>query len=61
MNLDVLWSKVLDNIKSELASLPFDTWFSETKLEKLENNKAYIVVPMAIHKKHLINNYSDLI
>ena len=61
MNLDVLWSQFLDKIKSELSSLSYDTWFSDTKLYKLDNNKAYIIVPMAIHKKHLSNNYSDLI
>lgn len=61
MNVDVIWSKVLEQIKSELTSLSYDTWFSETKLHKLDNGKAYIIVPMGIHKKHLINNYSDII
>ncbi len=61
MNVDVIWSKVLEQIKSELSSLSYDTWFSETQLHKLDNGKAYIIVPMAIHKKHLLNNYSDII
>lgn len=61
MNVDVIWSNVLEQIKSELASLSYDTWFSETKLHKLDNGKAYIIVPMAIHKKHLVNNYYDII
>ncbi len=61
MNLNVLWSKILDQIKDELTSLSYNTWFSDTELYKLENNRAYIIVPMAIHKKHLLDNYSDLI
>ncbi len=61
MNVDVLWSNFLDQIKEELTSLSFDTWFADTKLYKLDNGKAYIIVPMPIHKKHLIDNYSQLI
>ena len=61
MNVDVIWSNLLDQLKSELNSLSYDTWFSETKLYKIDNNKAYIVVPMAIHKKNLSNNYYDII
>lgn len=61
MNVNLLWSKLLDQIKSELTSLSYSTWFSDTELYKLDNNKAYIIVPMPIHKKHLMDNYSDLI
>ena len=61
MDLNVLWSKILEQIKEELSSLSFDTWFSETKLHKLDNNKAIIIVPMAIHKKHLYDNYNDIL
>lgn len=61
MNFDSIWSNFLSNIKDELSSLAFKTWFEETKLLKIENSKAYIVVPMPIHKKHLTENYNDLI
>ena len=61
MNVDILWSKLLDQIKNELTSLSYNTWFSDTELLKLEDDKAYIIVPMPIHKKHLIDNYSELI
>lgn len=61
MNVDILWSNFLGQIKDELTSLSFETWFSDTKLYKLHNGKAYIIVPMPIHKKHLIDNYSSLI
>ena len=61
MNVDILWSKFLDEVKDDLTSLSFDTWFKDTELYKLNNGKAYIIVPMPIHKKHLADNYSDLI
>ena len=61
MNNNLLWSKILDEIKNELTSLAFDTWFKETELYDINNGKAYIIVPMPIHKKHLIDNYSSLI
>ena len=61
MNVDILWSKFLDSIKDDLSSLSYSTWFQDTKLYRLEDNKAYIVVPMPIHKKHLMDNYSELI
>lgn len=60
MNLDILWSNFLSQIKEDLTSLAYNTWFSETQLYKLENGKAYIIVPMPIHKKHLMDNFSTL-
>ncbi len=61
MNLDSIWSNFLNKIKSELNSLSYNTWFADTKLYKLENNTAIIIVPMPIHKKHLLDNYEILI
>ena len=61
MDYDVIWSKLLEQIKTELSTISYSTWFKDTKLYKLENDKAYIIVTMLIHKKHLMDNYSDLI
>ena len=61
MDYDVLWSKVLDLIKNEVSSLSFNTWFSETTLYNIKDDKAYIIVPMSIYKNHLKNNYYELI
>ena len=44
-----------------MTSLSFYTCFKDTKLYKLDDGKAFIIVPMPIHKKHLADNYSDLI
>ena len=61
MNIDVLWANFLSQIKEEMTSLSYNTWFSETELYKLEGGKAYIIVPMPIHKRHLNDNFSTLI
>ena len=61
MNFDSIWTNFLTDVKDELSNLAYNTWFEETKLLKIENQKAYIIVPMPIHKKHLSENYTDLI
>lgn len=61
MNVDVLWTNFLAQIKEDLSSLAYDTWFKDTSLHKLDNGKAIIIVPMQIHKKHLADKYSTLI
>ena len=61
MNVDIVWSNLLSKLKDKLSSLSYDTWFSETELYKLQDGKAIIIVPMLIHKKHLSDNYSDII
>ena len=60
MNVDVLWSSFLSQIKESLSSLSYNTWFSETELYKLDDGKAYVIVPMTVHKKHLKDNFETL-
>lgn len=48
-------------IKSTMAPMSYDTWFSETKLLEIRDNKAIVVVPMHVHKKHIKENYNELI
>ena len=61
LNVDIIWSKLLDILKEKLTSLSYNTWFKETELYKLSNNKAYIIVPMTVHKKHITDNFSEMI
>ncbi len=61
MNVDIIWSKILSQIKDELNSLSYDTWFADTELFELKDGRASIIVPMPIHKKHLNENYNELI
>ena len=57
MNYDLLWSKVLEDIKLEVTSLIYKTWFESTKLYKIENNEATIIVPYAVSRDHLNKTY----
>lgn len=61
MNVTILWANFLDEIKEEVTSLAYETWFKDTELYELKENKAIVIVPMPIHKKHLFDNYIDLI
>jgi len=61
MNEKIIWSNFLNLIKNEVTSLSFDTWFKDTELHELKENRAVILVPMPIHKKHLTDKYLDLI
>ena len=61
MDCTVIWSNLLEQIHNELSSLSYNTWFKDTELYKLENGKAIIIVPMPIHKKHLMDNYGEFI
>lgn len=61
MDVESLWNNFLDNIKESISSLSYETWFRDTKLVSLRNNVATIVVPMPVHKKHLVENYTDII
>lgn len=61
MNVKIIWSNCLNNIKNEITSLSYNTWFKDTELYEFKNGIAKIIVPMAIFKSHLANKYSDLI
>ncbi len=61
MDTSVLWSQILNKIKTEINSLSFQTWFEETELYDLNNGVAKIIVPYAIHKNHILNNYNDIL
>ncbi len=61
MDKNTIWLNFLNLMRSKLTSLPFDTWFKGTKLHDLDNGVATIIVPMHVHKKHLKDNYYDMI
>ena len=60
MDVDALWSKFLEIIKENIASLSYETWFRDTKLVSLYEKTATVIVPMPVHKKHLSENYLDI-
>lgn len=61
MDINNIWNLFLEKIKNMLDPVLYDTWFSETKLIELDENRAKVLVPMQVHKKHLKEVYGDLI
>lgn len=61
MDNNTLWTNILDTISKDLSPMSFNTWFKDTSLISLIDNKAKIKVPMQIHKKLLGENYYDMI
>lgn len=61
MNTDILWKNFLSKINEQVTALSYATWFSDTKLYSLKDGTATVIVPYVLHKKHLSENYADLI
>ncbi len=61
MEINSIWNNFLEKVQKNLAPMLYEAWFAETKLISLDNNKATVLVPMLIHKKHLKENYNTLI
>jgi chromosomal replication initiator protein len=57
MNYDLLWSKVLEDIRTMVNEIIYSTWFATAKLYKIENNEATIIVPTEIHRNRLQDVY----
>ena len=61
MNITDIWAKVLDIIKPELNPVSFSTWFGETKINEITDDKIILLVPMPLHKRQLSTQYHDLL
>ena len=61
MNTDLIWSKLLNKVQTEVNSIVYATWFANTNLYEIKGNIATISVPMEIHKKHLNDSYYGII
>ena len=59
MNTELLWNNFLNKISEQFSPLSYDTWFKDTKLHKIDNGTAIVIVPTILHKKHLEENYLD--
>lgn len=56
-----LWKTFLEKMQENISPMLFETWFMETELFDLKEKQATVLVPMHVHKKHLKENYNDLI
>ena len=61
MDVESIWNLFLNKIEEHLNPMLYEAWFSETKLINFSNDKAQVLVPMQVHKKHLKENYNDLV
>jgi len=61
MDTKSIWNNFLEKIKSRVSPLTFETWFKDISIHELKENSVVILVPMHIHKKHLNENYKDII
>src|SRR5574344_160598 len=61
MDLNNIWDEFLNKIKDRISPMLYETWFQDTKLDSIEDNIVKVIVPMSVHKKHLKENYFDLI
>ena len=41
MNTDIVWSNLLNELKDELSSLAYDTWFNDTKLYIVKTKRQF--------------------
>ena len=48
MNLDNMRKNFLEKIKNKINDIAYETWFSETKLVDLDEQKATVLVPYQI-------------
>lgn len=56
----MLWNNFLKKIKEYVSALSYETWFQDTKLVSIRDNCAIVIVPMELHKKHLMENYQEI-
>lgn len=60
-NLDEIWKRTLDILKSELNRPSFNTWLKSTRLISIHNNLFKIAVPNEFAQDWLESRYSNLI
>jgi chromosomal replication initiator protein len=60
-NYEELWSGVLDTLRENISEQGFNTWFSETEVIELNNNKLSVKVPTQFIADYLNSNYSELV
>ena len=61
MDIDNIWSLFLEKIEEKIKPVLFEIWFKDTQLVEINDNSVIVIVPMAVHKKHLGENYKIII
>ena len=60
-NKNELWNNVLEAIKKELSPQAYNSWFSQTKIDKFDGSKLVISVPGEFSKDWLEKHYTGFI
>ena len=58
---NLLWEKVLENVKNSVNSMIYETWFANTSIHNIDNNKITIKVKTDIQKTNLSNRYYEFV
>ena len=61
MDKEKLWNSFLEKIKPELNHVSYETWFAESKLYSLDEEKAQVLVPYPVVKKTIVQNYYNFV
>ena len=61
MDNNLNWNDFLHIIESKVPPLSFQTWFKESKISNIIDNKIFILVPTNYHKQFINKNYYDLV
>ncbi len=56
-----IWNDFINELKSKVSDVTFNTWFINIKLLTINDKDIVIIVPYSVHKNHIINNYMDII
>jgi len=56
-----LWNKILETIKKELSPQAYNSWFSQTKIDKFADNELVISTPRDFSKDWLEKHYTGFI
>ncbi len=56
-----MWTKLQNNLKSELGAQTFNNWFNAVSLGKYESDELILNVPNQSYKEHIESHYLDVI
>ena len=59
--IEELWNKILETIKKELSPQAYNSWFSQTKIDKFADNELVISTPGDFSKDWLEKHYTGFI
>src|ERR1700741_2685918 len=56
-----LWDKFLDLIKSRVSINTYSTWFQPTRLNRAEGETLYVQIPSSVFRQVLTRTYGDIV